>query len=44
MRLYGRNGGSIDIAIVEPGVGTAYGYQLMARIIGSPQTEYTEEM
>ncbi|GAB2657868.1 DUF5994 family protein [Prescottella soli] len=38
MRLYGRDGGRIDIAIVEPGVDTAYGYQLMARII-EPQTE-----
>lgn len=41
MRLYGRNGSRIDIAIVEPGLDTAYSYQLMRRIVD--QTEYAHE-
>lgn len=42
MRLYGRNGIRIDIAVVEPGLDTAYGYQVMHRII-DPQTEHIRE-
>ncbi|RVW11113.1 hypothetical protein EGT67_01200 [Prescottella agglutinans] len=42
MRLYSRNGSRVDIAIVEPGVDTAYGYKLMARIL-DPQTEFACE-
>ena len=33
MRLYGLNGARADIAVVEPGLDTAYRYQLMLRII-----------
>lgn len=40
MRLYGRNGTRSDIAVIEPGLDTAYGYQLMRRII---ETEPTQE-
>ncbi|WP_433605511.1 DUF5994 family protein [Prescottella agglutinans] len=41
MRVYGRNGSRADIAVIDPGLDTAHGYQLMRRHVDqrAPATE-----
>lgn len=41
MRIYGRGGRRLDVAVVEPGVDTAYGYRAMTRILPSPTAATT---